>query len=72
MNTALDQIIKKFEGTQIKFVSEDQNQTWKHIKNDCFKKMVDPLPLNSPPNPDKVLFKYFMRSLNILTLFRSF
>ena len=59
MKTALDQIIKKFESTNIKFESEDQNKTWKRIKNECVKKMVDPLPLNNPPNPDKVLFKYF-------------
>ena len=63
MNTALEQIIKKFESIQIKFESEDQNKTWKQIKNECVKKVVDPLPLNSPSNPDKVLFKYFMRFL---------
>ena len=52
----LDQITKSLKRVEIKYESADQNNTWKLIKNDCVKKNLDSLPLNTPLNPDKVTF----------------
>ena len=54
MANSLDDLSQNLKNMVIKVECEAPESIWKRIKSQCAKKVVTPLPLDTPLNPDKV------------------